>query len=54
MLGVFFYTGGREARSSIRRKEIKQNLTQIGIALEQYKARQVEQEKDSKTDSVSN
>ncbi|WP_298866281.1 DUF1559 domain-containing protein [uncultured Gimesia sp.] len=44
MLGAFFYTGVREARNAVRRKEIKQNLTQIGIALEKYHAKQIHEE----------
>ncbi|QDT85725.1 hypothetical protein [Gimesia chilikensis] len=40
MLGFIILTGTREANDSMRRKEIKQNLTQIGIALEQYAAQE--------------
>lgn len=39
-LVLFFTTAVWQARDAARRKTIKQNLTQIGIALERYGARQ--------------
>lgn len=48
VLGVFISTGVREARNNIRREEIKQNLTQIGIALQQYASDQAKQEAKTK------
>lgn len=39
-LGLFFTTAVWQARDAAHRQAVKQNLTQISIALERYAARQ--------------
>ncbi|MCA9021696.1 MAG: hypothetical protein KDA74_16215 [Planctomycetaceae bacterium] len=45
VLTTFIRTGTREAHNATQREKIKQNLKQIGIALQNYHAQEAEQKR---------
>lgn len=49
VLTIFIRTGIGEARKATQRENIKQNLKQIGIALQNYQAQEAEQKRKTQT-----